>query len=103
VLVQQELLAACQSLVVVHPNWWGKPPAMMAGWMDRMLARGVAYRLGSADEAPEPLLGIWGRCVAEYLPGAVYQRRTFGPVGTSSADERSDWLRGVDDLVAGLP
>ena len=22
VLTQQELLAACESLVVVHPNWW---------------------------------------------------------------------------------
>ena len=112
VKAQQELLAACHSLVVVHPNWWGKPPAMMAGWMDRVLAPGVAYRLDSADGSPEPLLrlrhlvvlhtsdtpaareaemfgdpldDIWGRCVAEYVPGAIYQRRTFGPVGTSSA------------------
>lgn len=130
VLAQQQLLAASQTLVVVHPNWWGKPPAMMAGWMDRVLAPGVAYRLDSADGAPQPLLRlrhlvvlntsdtpavreidvfgdpldhIWGRCVAEYVPEAVYARRTFGPVGTSSADQRSAWLREVDDLVAGLP
>jgi NAD(P)H dehydrogenase (quinone) len=130
VRAQQEFLAASHSLVVVHPNWWGKPPAMMAGWMDRVLAPGVAYRLLSADAAPEPLLRlrhlvvlntsdtpvsrevevfgdpleqIWGRCVAEYLPDALYLRHTFGPVGTSSADERRRWLGEVDDLVAGLP
>ena len=32
-------------LAVVHPNWWGKPPAMVAGWMDRVLVPDVAYEL----------------------------------------------------------
>jgi len=30
-------------LVIVHPNWWGEPPAMLKGWVDRVLRAGVAY------------------------------------------------------------
>src|SRR5690606_1906330 len=36
-------LVAASALAIVHPNWWGKPPAMMAGWIDRVLIPGVAY------------------------------------------------------------
>ena len=24
-------------IVVVHPNWWGQPPAILKGWVDRVL------------------------------------------------------------------
>jgi putative NADPH-quinone reductase len=37
------LLASVEVLVVVHPNCWGAPPAMMKGWMDRVFAQGSAY------------------------------------------------------------
>ena len=39
-LHRQELDSA-QGLLVAHPNWWGKPPAMLAGWLDRVLVPGV--------------------------------------------------------------
>ena len=32
--------------MVVHPNWWGQPPAMLKGWIDRVLRQGVAYEFG---------------------------------------------------------
>ena len=32
-LHREELLMA-DGLLVVHPNWWGKPPAILAGWLD---------------------------------------------------------------------
>ena len=45
-----ELLAAHQreireadGIIVIHPNWWGQPPAIMKGWVDRVLRVGVAY------------------------------------------------------------
>jgi putative NADPH-quinone reductase len=41
---QCEEVAAADGLVVVHPNWWGMPPALMVGWVDRVLRAGVAYR-----------------------------------------------------------
>ncbi len=36
-------LAASQGLVVIHPDWWGGPPAMLKGWIDRVMRPGVAY------------------------------------------------------------
>lgn len=87
-------LAEADALVVVHPNWWGKPPAAISGWLDRVLVPGVAYRLASPGALPRPLLrirhllivnttetppvreesdmgdpleDIWRRCVAAYL------------------------------------
>ena len=46
-LVEQHCaeLAAAEGLVVVHPNWWGQPPAILKGWIDRVVRPGVAYDL----------------------------------------------------------
>jgi len=30
-------------LAIIHPNWWGEPPAILKGWVDRVLRVGVAY------------------------------------------------------------
>src|SRR4051812_20099849 len=30
-------LANADGLVVVHPNWWGGPPAILKGWIDRVV------------------------------------------------------------------
>jgi NAD(P)H dehydrogenase (quinone) len=27
----------------VHPDWWGMPPALLKGWLDRVFRPGVAY------------------------------------------------------------
>ncbi len=126
----QRLLAAADVLVMIHPNWWGKPPAIVAGWIDRVLAPGVAYRLNTREGIPEPLLGlrqlvvlntsdtpaeressvfgdplqlIWQRCVGEYIPHAVFIRRTFAPIGSSSPEERAGWLDEIPSLILPLP
>lgn len=39
---QQRLLAA-DLLILQFPLWWGGPPAMLKGWIDRVLAYGFAY------------------------------------------------------------
>jgi NAD(P)H dehydrogenase (quinone) len=35
--------------IIVHPNWWGQPPAILKGWVDRVLRPGVAYRFLEGD------------------------------------------------------
>jgi putative NADPH-quinone reductase len=30
-------------LLVVHPDWWSGPPALLKGWIERVLRPGVAY------------------------------------------------------------
>jgi NAD(P)H dehydrogenase (quinone) len=44
-----------QGLVLVHPNWWGEPPAILKGWVDRVLRVGVAYDF---PDGPEGKAGL---------------------------------------------
>ncbi|MDH4271613.1 MAG: NAD(P)H-dependent oxidoreductase, partial [Candidatus Aminicenantes bacterium] len=48
-----------RGMIIVHPNWWGQPPAILKGWVDRVLRPGVAYRFldGNGGEGiPQGLL-----------------------------------------------
>ena len=47
-------VAAADGYVIVHPNWWAMPPAILKGWLDRVLRQGVAYQFGPGGV--EPLL-----------------------------------------------
>ncbi|MFG2986540.1 NAD(P)H-dependent oxidoreductase [Streptomyces sp. NPDC048258] len=42
-------VATLDAMVFVHPNWWGMPPAVLTGWVQRVLAPGAdpAGLLGS--------------------------------------------------------
>lgn len=122
-------LARADALVVAHPNWWGKPPAMMAGWLDRVLVPGVAYELEAREGVPRPLLNlrhvlvlntsdtpadrerdvfgdpldlIWRRCVGSYLGEAQIHRRMFGPMAEADEDLRRTWLDEVATLARAL-
>lgn len=121
-------LAAADALVVVHPNWWGKPPAILAGWLDRVLVPGVAYRLPVAGGLPErllsvrrlvvvnttdtpaereaaefgdPLADVWERCVGAYLGSATAPTVVERTV-LASVNEADDARRAawLDDMDA---
>jgi len=52
-------LTQADGLVIFHPDWWSQPPAMLKGWVDRVLRQGVAYELAGEDGAQKrwkPLL-----------------------------------------------
>ena len=50
-LVQRHcrLLSEADGLVVFHPEWWGQPPAMLKGWVDRVFRQGIAYDLDGEE------------------------------------------------------
>ena len=123
-LHRQEILLA-DGLLVVHPNWWGKPPAILAGWLDRVLVPGVAYRLQSAEGEPDGLLTIqtalilntsdtpeereknvlgdplhliWENCVLPFCGVNRVERRMFGAIAGSGLKERESWLNEVAAL-----
>lgn len=39
-----KLLSAADVLVFVYPTWWSQPPAILKGWLERVLVPGVAFR-----------------------------------------------------------
>ncbi len=36
-------LARADLILIFHPNWWGQPPAILKGWVDRVFRLGTAY------------------------------------------------------------
>jgi NAD(P)H dehydrogenase (quinone) len=130
-LVEQHCteVARADGIIVVHPNWWGQPPAIMKGWIDRVLRPGVAYDWGPADRGEgvpigllragaavvlntantpwerevavfgNPLDTLWRNCIFGLCGVARVERRVYGPMATSTLEERSAWLHDVEALV----
>lgn len=44
-----ESLQWCDALIFVYPTWWFGPPAMLKGWLDRVLVPGVAFTMPCAE------------------------------------------------------
>ena len=44
-----EEITQSDGIIVVHPNWWGQPPAILKGWIDRVIRPGVAYAFQEND------------------------------------------------------
>ncbi|MEN6422503.1 MAG: NAD(P)H-dependent oxidoreductase, partial [Smithella sp.] len=44
-----EEIAEADGIIIVHPNWWGQPPAILKGWVDRVIRPGVAYEFLEGD------------------------------------------------------
>jgi putative NADPH-quinone reductase len=123
-----EELTKADGIVIVHPNWWGKPPAMLSGWIDRVMRMNAAYTFPKGEEggAPigllkiqkalifntanttpereqtvfgDPLELIWKNCVHDFCGVKQVVRRTFTVVVDSTADDRIKWLREVETIT----
>jgi len=122
-------IAAADGIVIVHPNWWGQPPAILKGWVDRVIRPGVAYEFVEGDggegvpvgllrarcaivfntsNTPEerereafgdPLETLWKRCIFGLCGVNDVRRRTFSVVVTSTLEERRGWLAEVRETV----
>ncbi len=56
-------------IVIVHPNWWGQPPAILKGWIDRVTHRETfSVVVTSSPEQRERWLGCVRGAVARYFP-----------------------------------
>ncbi|MFJ3765597.1 NAD(P)H-dependent oxidoreductase [Streptomyces sp. NPDC090082] len=122
-------VATVDAMVFVHPNWWGMPPAVLAGWVQRVLVPGVAYKLGAAEGEPvgllkvdkalvlntsdtpaeredsefgDPLERIWSACVLPYVGVSEVRRVVFRTVTDSTEETRGDWLDQARQQAAAL-
>ena len=122
-------IAEADGIIVVHPNWWGQPPAILKGWIDRVIRPKVAYRFleGDAGEGvPEgllkakaavvfntsntniirehevfgdPLEALWKNCIFDFCGIRKVYRRMFCVMVTSTEAQRKAWLSEVVEIV----
>jgi len=129
VLKHRNEIKEAQGIIIIHPNWWGQPPAILKGWMDRVLRSGVAYEFEEGDDGsgvPEgllvaetamvfntsntpaereirifgdPLERIWGDCVFDFCGIKNFYRKIFRIIASSTLKEREEWLEEVKETV----
>jgi putative NADPH-quinone reductase len=64
-------LQAAEALVFVYPTWWGGPPAMVKGWLDRVWVEGVAFRRVAGSNRPRARLTNVRRLVVVTTHGST--------------------------------
>jgi NAD(P)H dehydrogenase (quinone) len=130
--IEHHCLEICDAdgVIIVHPNWWSSPPAILRGWVDRVLRPGRAYNFvpdGEGGATPvgllkasvglvfttantphekevalvgDPLQTHW-LAVVFGLCGVLRTRRwDFSPVIVSTLEQRRGWLGDVAAAVA---
>jgi NAD(P)H dehydrogenase (quinone) len=118
-------IAEAEGIVIVHPNWWGQPPAILKGWIDKVIRPGIAYEFLEGDSGEgtpkgllkakaalvfntsntglerersvfgDPLETIWRNCIFGLCGVNTFNRRMFRVVITSSDAQRKKWLDDV--------
>lgn len=108
---------AADAFVVVHPVWFFQLPAIVKGWVDRVLREGVVYRLGAGGETEsllraraglvlntanspagveaalgDPVEWFWRDVVFGFGGVGDVRRVRFAKVDGSTAAQRDDWL-----------
>jgi NAD(P)H dehydrogenase (quinone) len=120
-----EELVAADGYVVVHPNWWAMPPAVLKGWVDRVFCQGVAYEFGeggavithlagkravvfTTSNTPrdaemqlfgDPLENLWKNCIFGFCGVEDFRRRNFESIILSTPDQRKAWLEEVREII----
>ena len=53
-----ELVQRADVLAFVYPTWWSGPPAMLKGWLERVLVPGVAFRFDDSGKVRPALTNV---------------------------------------------
>jgi putative NADPH-quinone reductase len=122
-------LVNSDGIIIVHPNWWGMPPAIVKGWIDRVIRPGIAYEFEEGDNGEgtpigllkakiglvfntsntseerenkifgDPLETIWKNCVFDFCGVKQFERKIFRIVVTSDLIRRRIWLNEVKTMM----
>jgi putative NADPH-quinone reductase len=57
-IAHAELVRSSEVLVFVYPTWWSGPPAILKGWLERVLVPGVAFRFDAAGKVRPALTNV---------------------------------------------
>jgi NAD(P)H dehydrogenase (quinone) len=50
VVAEQEKVDAADGLALIYPVWWNETPAILKGWLDRVLSKDWAYDISAEGE-----------------------------------------------------
>ena len=122
-------ISTTDGIVIIHPNWWGQPPAILKGWVDRVIRPGVAYEFIEGDSGEgtpngllkakfalvintsntptereksifgDPLEGLWKKCIFELCGITNFYRKIFNVIVISSKEDRKNWLAESREIV----
>lgn len=122
-------LVQSDGIIVVHPNWWGQPPAILKGWIDRIIRPGIAYEFEDGDNGEgipigllkaktgivfntsntnekreneifgDPLDTIWKNCIFDFCGVKQVERKNYRIIVTSDLEQRLQWLKETRDLI----
>lgn len=128
-LAAQATVTWAEHLVIAYPIWWGSVPALLKGFLDRILLPGFAFKYRPGKAFPEQLLRgrsaqllvsmdtpPWYFRWVYRMPGIVQLKKTtlefcgiapvkvaaFGPLISSSPALRASWLVKAARLADGL-
>lgn len=83
----------CDTLIFIYPTWWFGLPAMLKGWLDRVLVPYATFRMPTDTDGMGPCLTNIGRLAVITTCGATWlQSKYIGEPG------RCTLLRGVRRL-----
>jgi NAD(P)H dehydrogenase (quinone) len=68
---QAEQLQWAQAVVFIYPTWWYGVPAMLKGWLERVLVPGFAFEIPTATSGPVPKLKHITRVIVLTTCGAT--------------------------------
>ena len=124
-------LVNSNAIIIIHPNWWGQPPAILKGWIDRVIRPGVAYAFEEGDDGegiPEgllqaeiaivfntsntsetreievfkdPLETLWKNCIFDLCGVKKFYRKMFRVMVTSTVEQRKAWLTEAEAIMDG--
>lgn len=116
-------------IVFIHPNWWGQPPAILKGYIDRVIRPphsyeftpedngggipigkfsdkiGIVLNTSNTEEKREneyfhdPLEYIWKRCVFGFCGIENSYRVMFRVIADSTDNARKRWLSETEQLI----
>jgi NAD(P)H dehydrogenase (quinone) len=123
-------ISSADGIIIVHPNWWGQPPAILKGWVDRVFRPDVAYRFLEGDKGEgipvgllkaraalvfntsntaagrelsvfgDPIETLWRNCIFGLCGVGAFYRTTFSVVVNSTVEQRRQWLKEVEETVS---
>lgn len=75
IVIEQAKLRAAATVILQFPLWWSSYPAMLKGWIERVLTSGFAYGHGATLPAKKVMLSVTTGGADNEQELASYQQR----------------------------